>query len=73
MARRIMVCHGRRPSPARFRGHWGPRAPRWNYPDTLSDVPAITAEEWWSGVNADPVMVPMTDRGIQVKKVLDHF
>jgi len=39
------------------------------YPDTQSDVPAITAEEWWSGCNAEPVMVPMTDRGIQVKKV----
>ena len=39
------------------------------YPDTLSDVPAVTAEEWGSGVNAERVMVPMTDRGIQVKKV----
>lgn len=41
------------------------------YPDTQSDVPALTAEEWWSGVNADPVMVPMTDKGIQVKKQED--
>ena len=39
------------------------------YPDTLSDVPAITADEWWCGSNADPVMVPMNERGVQVKKV----
>lgn len=45
------------------------------YPDTQSDVPAVTAEEWWSGVNAEPVMIPMTDRGIQIKKVRmrEHF
>ncbi len=39
------------------------------YPDTQGDVPAITADEWWCGTNADPVMVPLTEQGIQIKKV----
>ena len=39
------------------------------YPDTLGDVPAVTADEWWLGTNADPVMVPMTEQGVQIKKV----
>jgi coronin-1B/1C/6 len=39
------------------------------YPDTVSDVPAITADEWWLGANADPIMVPMNERGVQIKKV----
>ena len=39
------------------------------YPDTLADVPAITAEEWFSGTNAEPIVVPMTETGVQTKKV----
>ena len=37
------------------------------YPDTLADVPAITADEWWSGTNADPILVPMSESGAQVR------
>ena len=36
------------------------------YPDTLADVPAITADEWWSGTNADPILVPVSESGMQV-------
>ena len=43
------------------------------YPDTVSDVPAVTADEWWIGTNADPVMVPMNERGVQIKKVGSVF
>ena len=39
------------------------------YPDTQADVPAITADEWWSGTNSDPILVPMTEQGVQ-KKVI---
>ena len=35
------------------------------YPDTLADEPAITADEWWSGGNADPILSPMTQSGVQ--------
>lgn len=38
------------------------------YPDTQADVPALTADEWWSGSNADPILVPMTEAGVQSKK-----
>lgn len=31
------------------------------YPDTLADVPAITGDEWWSGENADPIVIPMIE------------
>jgi coronin-1C_i2 protein, putative len=27
------------------------------FPDTQSDVPAITAEEWISGIDSEPVLV----------------
>ena len=37
------------------------------YPDTLADVPAITADEWWSGTNADPILVPVSESGVQVQ------
>ena len=37
------------------------------YPDTQADVPAITADEWWSGTNSDPILVPMTESGVQKK------
>ena len=37
------------------------------YPDTQADVPAITADEWWAGTNADPILVPMTETGVQKK------
>jgi coronin-1B/1C/6 len=40
------------------------------YPDTVSDVPAITAEEWWEGTNKDPILVPMSEVGTQTKKVI---
>ena len=39
------------------------------YPDTQADIPALTADEWWSGSNADPILVPMTEAGVQSKKV----
>jgi hypothetical protein len=42
------------------------------YPDTCSDVPAITAEEWWDGKNAEPVLVSVAELGNQVKKVKCH-
>ncbi|TRY70535.1 hypothetical protein TCAL_12629 [Tigriopus californicus] len=38
------------------------------YPDTLADVPAISAEEWFDGTNADPILVPVTEHGVQTKK-----
>ena len=39
------------------------------YPDTQADIPALTADEWWGGSNADPILVPMTEAGVQSKKV----
>ena len=39
------------------------------YPDTTADVPAITADDWWSGTNIDPIMVPMSQEGVVIKKV----
>ena len=39
------------------------------YPDTLADVPAITADEWWSGTNAEPILVPISESGVQAKAV----
>jgi len=41
------------------------------YPDTLADVPAVTADDWWSGSNADPILVPMGEQGVEVKKAED--
>ena len=41
------------------------------YPDTLADVPAITAEEWWSGTNAEPILIPMSEAGCQSRQVSD--
>jgi coronin-1B/1C/6 len=38
------------------------------YPDTLADVPAITADDWWSGTNTDPILVPMSQEGVVIKK-----
>ena len=43
------------------------------YPDTQADVPAITADEWWSGTNSDPILVPMTEQGVQKKVILIRF
>ena len=49
------------------------------YPETQADIPAITAEEWWTQrKNADPVLMSMADGGgstsqseeLVVKKVL---
>ena len=40
------------------------------YPDTQADVPAVTADEWWSGTNSDPILVPMTESGVQKKVCL---
>ncbi|CAH8483915.1 unnamed protein product [Heterobilharzia americana] len=31
------------------------------YPDTIGDVPALTAEEWMSGKDADPVLVSLKE------------
>ena len=39
------------------------------YPDTLADVPAITADDWWAGTNTDPILVPMSQEGVVIKKV----
>jgi coronin-1B/1C/6 len=34
------------------------------YPDTQADIPALTADEWWTQKkNADPVMMSMADGG----------
>jgi len=34
------------------------------YPDTCADIPALTADEWWSDKkNADPVLMSMADGG----------
>ena len=34
------------------------------YPETQADIPAITAEEWWTQrKNADPVLMSMADGG----------
>lgn len=41
------------------------------YPDTLADVPALTAEDWFSGTNADPILVPMSQQGVEIKKAED--
>ena len=38
-------------------------------PDPLADVPAITADDWWSGTNTDPILVPMSQEGVVIKKV----
>lgn len=46
------------------------------YPDTVSDTPAITGEEWWDGKNADPVLVSMSEIANQTRKVqsiLQHY
>ena len=43
------------------------------YPDTQADVPAITADEWWSGTNSDPILVPMTEQGVQKKVISIGF
>ena len=40
------------------------------YPDTQADVPAVTADEWWSGTNSDPILVPMTESGVQKKVII---
>ena len=34
------------------------------YPETQADIPAITADEWWTQrKNADPVLMSMADGG----------
>jgi len=36
------------------------------YPDTQAEMPALTAAEWWSDrKNADPVLTPMSENGVQ--------
>lgn len=36
------------------------------YPDTQAELPALTADEWWvQRKNADPVLTPMSESGIQ--------
>jgi len=36
------------------------------YPDTQAEMPAMTADEWWTEKkNSDPVLVPMSSDGIQ--------
>jgi len=41
------------------------------YPDTMADVPAITADDWWSGTNAEPILAPMSQEGVVTKKAED--
>lgn len=41
------------------------------YPDTLSDEPALTAEEWMAGKNADPILVSLKVSLIVLNKYLD--
>ncbi|XP_070545785.1 coronin-1C-A-like isoform X2 [Ptychodera flava] len=31
------------------------------YPDTVAPIPALTADEWISGINRDPIMMPMKE------------
>lgn len=38
------------------------------YPPTLADMPAISAEEWVDGKNADPILFSMKDGYIPAKK-----
>lgn len=38
------------------------------YPDTIGDIPALTAEEWLSGQNAAPVLISLRDGYKPVKK-----
>ena len=34
------------------------------YPETQADIPALTADEWWTQrKNADPVLMSMADGG----------
>lgn len=28
----------------------------------------MTADDWWSGTNADPILVPMTETGVQSRQ-----
>jgi len=40
------------------------------YPDTQAEMPALTAEEWWvDKKNADPVLTPMSENGVQAIEV----
>ena len=36
------------------------------YPPTLSSTPALTAEDWLSGFNANPVMMSMSKSGCEI-------
>jgi len=38
------------------------------FPDTVSDVPAVTADDWWGGKNADPVLAPLSQGGMSSQK-----
>ncbi|XP_040578676.1 coronin-1C-A [Lepeophtheirus salmonis] len=38
------------------------------YPDTKGDIPAITADEWASGCDSDPILLPMTETGVSTEK-----
>lgn len=40
------------------------------YPDTAGDVPALTAEEWISGKNAEPLLVSLRDGYVATQKEL---
>ena len=54
------------------------------YPETQADIPAITADEWWTQrKNADPVLMSMAEGGgsntqggaeeLVVKKVIEEI
>ncbi|KAL5017329.1 hypothetical protein ScPMuIL_006918 [Solemya velum] len=38
------------------------------YPDTAGDIPAISADEWFSGKDADPILVSMRGEFIPTRK-----
>ncbi|XP_035204835.1 coronin-1C-like [Stegodyphus dumicola] len=38
------------------------------YPDTLADIPAISAEEWIDGKDADPVLISLKEGYVPSKK-----
>ncbi len=38
------------------------------YPDTPGDEPAMTAEEWFAGKDADPIMISLKDGYVSSQK-----
>ncbi|ESN94102.1 hypothetical protein HELRODRAFT_115173 [Helobdella robusta] len=38
------------------------------YPDTLGDIPALTADQWLAGKDAEPILIPLKDGYVPTKK-----